>query len=112
MEELPENTPLTDGIYISGNFEGWTGGQDTFKLTHDKGQHIITLPLSEETIHFKFTRGTWESVELNSDGGQLENRSYFFSKKIDTLTVEIAQWADLTPKKSTASHNVSRPCGE
>ncbi len=106
VEELPENTPLTDGIYISGNFEGWTGGQDIYKLTYDKGQHKITLPLSEETIHFKFTRGTWESVELNSDGGQLDNRSFSFSKKIDTLTVQIAQWADLTPKKSTASHNV------
>ncbi len=85
VEGLPDNTPLTDGIYISGNFEGWTGGQDIYKLTYDKGQHKITLPLSEETIHFKFTRGTWESVELNSDGGQLDNRSFSFSLGICLL---------------------------
>lgn len=103
VEGLPENTPSTDGIYISGDFEGWTGGQDAYKLTYDQGRHMIILPKSEETIHFKFTRGTWDSVELNNDGSQLDNRSFSFNKKTDTLKVEVAQWADLTPKKSTAS---------
>lgn len=106
VEGLPKNTPSDDGVYVSGDFEGWTGGQDAFKLTYDQGKHRIILPKSEKTIHFKFTRGTWDSVELNHDGNQLENRSFSFTKKIDTLKVTIAQWADLTPKKSTASASV------
>ncbi len=106
VEGFPENTPSSDGIYISGDFEGWTGGQDAYRLAYEQGQYKIVLPKSKDIIHFKFTRGTWDSVELNNDGSQLDNRSFSFAKKIDTLKVEIAQWADLTPKKSTASANV------
>ena len=106
VEGLPENTPSTDDIYVSGDFEGWTGGQDAYKLTYVQGQHKIVLPISKETIHFKFTRGSWESVESDIEGRQLDNRSFSFTKKIDTLKVAIAQWADLTPKKSTASASV------
>jgi predicted alpha/beta superfamily hydrolase len=106
VEGLPENTPSTDDIYVSGDFEGWTGGQDAYRLAFDQGQHKIILPGSKETIHFKFTRGSWESVESDTEGRQLDNRSFSFTKKMDTLKVNIAQWADLTPKKSTASSRV------
>lgn len=106
VEGLPENTPSTDDIYVSGDFEGWTGGQDAYRLAHDQGKHKIILPRSEETIHFKFTRGSWESVESDKEGRQLDNRSFSFSKKRDTLKVNIAQWSDLTPKTSTASSSV------
>ena len=48
---------------LSGDFEGWTGGQDAYRLKQYNGQYAITLYQSEETIHFKFTRGSWDSVE-------------------------------------------------
>ncbi len=106
IEGLPENTPTTDAIYISGDFEGWTGGQEAYKLNYHEGKPQITLSRSNEPIYFKFTRGSWDSVELDKEGNQLDNRYFSFSEKIDTLTIDIAKWADLSPKKSTASVNV------
>lgn len=106
VEGLPENTPAKDGIYISGDFEGWTGGQDAYRLKQYNGQYAITLYQSEETIHFKFTRGSWDSVEVDSDGKQLDNRNLSVSKEKDTIRITIAKWANHGPKISTASSNV------
>ena len=106
VEELPKSSLATEDIYVSGDFEGWTGGQEAFKMSYDQGRYKIVLPRSGDAIRFKFTRGSWDSVELDKEGNQLENRYYSFSEKKDTLSIYIAQWADHSPKKSTASSSV------
>ena len=103
---IPKNTPENDQLYISGNFEGWTGGQEAYRLTPKEDAYKIDIPAATGSIEFKFTRGSWDSVELDANGNQLDNRSYSFSGKSDTLRFDIAHWADLSPKKSTASSNV------
>ena len=37
IKKYPENTPINDQIYMSGDFEGWTGGQENFQLTYGQG---------------------------------------------------------------------------
>ena len=106
VEEIPAKTPSTDGIYISGDFEGWSGGQEAYKLTFIDDDYVISIPKVKETIQFKFTRGSWDTVELDKDGKQLDNRDFTFSEKGDTLRVKISRWADLSPINSTASVNV------
>lgn len=106
VEDLPTKMPSTDGIYVSGDFEGWSGGQEAYKLTFIDGVYMISIPKAKETIFFKFTRGSWDSVELGKDGNQLENRRFTFSENSDTLRVKISQWADLSPVKSSATENV------
>jgi alpha-glucosidase len=56
---LPASTPPNASIYLSGNFEGWTGGQEAFRLAKNTDSlYAITLPQMAGTIQFKFTRGS------------------------------------------------------
>lgn len=107
VEKLPENTPENATIYISGDFEGWSGGQEPYKLSQNKNTYFITLPKQSTTIHFKFTQGSWNSVETDLEGNDLNNRTYTFTSKTDTVKAEILNWANTTIKKSTATENVS-----
>ena len=68
--------------------------------------YLIDLPAIEQDIAFKFTRGSWETVEVRADGASIANRSLSLTKKIDTVRLNIEAWEDMTVKKSTASKNV------
>jgi len=108
VTETPENTPEDATIYISGNFEGWSGGSSDYALSRDGGDHFITLGQSQGTIQFKFTLGSWESVEKGPNGKELGNRTYTFGGNGDTILMQIATWASITGSGgSTAAENVS-----
>jgi len=107
LDNLPENTPKNASIYISGDFEGWTGGQEKYKLSQKENCYSITLPKNEGVINFKFTQGSWKTVETNIDGNNLENRTFTFGNKSDTVKIKIANWSSTSSKKSTAAKNLS-----
>lgn len=108
INNLPVNHNYKKDIYISGDFEGWSGGKDLYKLTQQDRKYTITLPKLKETIRFKFTLGSWESVECDSEGHTIANRTYTFSKPQDTVAVDVANWTDASQnvKRSTAAENV------
>ncbi|MEN8124292.1 MAG: alpha/beta hydrolase-fold protein [Bacteroidota bacterium] len=106
INNLPENTPKNTSIYISGDFEGWTGGQVKYKLYQNKNTYSITLPKQINTINFKFTKGSWETVEADNEGTNIDNRTYTYSSKKDTIKISISNWIETSSKKSTAAKNV------
>ena len=107
VNEWPENTTENISIYISGDFEGWTGGQESYKLTKTNNAFHITLPEQSGSINFKFTQGSWDAVERDAKGKQIENRTYTFEKKNDTVSIKILSWdkSDVA-QKSTITDNV------
>ncbi|WP_369412172.1 TIM-barrel domain-containing protein [Hanstruepera marina] len=109
IEELPEIHDAEKGIYISGNFEGWSGGNESYKLQEKDGVYTITLPKSENLILFKFTQGTWDSVESDTKGTSVENRTHNFEVPNDTVKIKIAGWTNnfKTEDPSTAAKNVT-----
>jgi len=107
IENLPKSTPENTSIYISGDFEGWTGGQEKYKLQRNSNSYSITLPKQNETIHFKFTQGSWGTVETDKNGNELGNRNYTFNKVNDTVKIDIQSWSKDKIKKSSATKNVS-----
>ncbi len=109
VEELPERTPKNASIFISGDFEGWSGGKKEYKLEYKNDHYTITLPKELKQIQYKFTQGSWNSVECDMKGLSIENRSYTFNKLNDTLKVKIVGWDNLFDKKinTTASKNVT-----
>ena len=107
IEELPENTLQNGNVFISGDFEGWSGGQAAYQLTEKNRKFFITIPKQNESIQFKFTQGSWDSVEVNSNGEQMQNRTYKFVNQLDTVHILIANWNTITKKKTTAAKNVS-----
>ncbi|WP_339917230.1 alpha/beta hydrolase [Yeosuana marina] len=110
VNEFPEKTLETNSVYLSGNFEGWSGGQEAYKLKHEKKVFSITIPEYKEAINFKFTLGNWDTVECNKDGSAIENRNYVFNKPNDTVYVAISNWTSPRDqnklKVSTAAKNV------
>jgi alpha-glucosidase len=109
VESVPTETPENASIFISGSFEGWSGGKQEFQLEQKDDVHTITLPHMSENIQFKFTQGSWESVECSKKGQAVDNRTYAFNQPNDTLKVKIAGWTNLfdLEKISTAVKNVS-----
>lgn len=110
VDQIPENTPENDNIYIAGDFQGWDPGNPAHILTEDTSQdiHYIVLPADIGDIQFKFTRGDWSRVESDENGKYISNRVYSPANG-DTIYLQILGWEDLdgTGGQSTAAENVS-----
>lgn len=109
VEVLPNDTPKDASIFISGDFEGWSGGYKDYQLEQINGQYQITLPKTEQRILYKFTLGNWDTSESTNKGEAIDNRIYKFNKSNDTIQVKIAGWGHLfdVEEVSTASKNVT-----
>lgn len=91
----PQLTPLFCDIYVAGSLNEWAEGDSNFKLTEEDGIWEITFDGNEgEELEFKFTRGSWSSVEGSSSGGYIPNRSAVFQNGI-TLNLTIEGWEDI-----------------
>lgn len=108
INQLPTHHNYNKDIYISGDFESWSGGKEQFKLNKKNNQYSISIPKHAETISYKFTKGNWDNVECKSNGNPIENRTYAFNKTTDTVIVNIVNWNNPNQKNtpSTAAKNV------
>jgi metallo-beta-lactamase class B len=102
VESLPAITPKDVSVYVAGNFNGWNPGDTAFRLRLDaNGNHVVLLPDSVRgTIEFKFTLGSWDAVETDSAGGDVENRVAVVTPNGDnSYTGRIANWRDPRTKR-------------
>lgn len=81
-------------VYMSGNFNNWLTQDKLFMmekigngLYHFKFTHDFDYP---ETLLYKFTKGDWSEVEINSSGNRTENRST--KKHTGTQKEHVARW--------------------
>jgi predicted alpha/beta superfamily hydrolase len=109
VQSLPAYTPPQDSIYIAGNFNGWEPGLPAYMLHKNaQGKWSITLPAqaSGTVLKFKFTRGSWATVEKGAGGEEIPDRSYTFGTA-DSVDITIANWAGGGGgSTSTAAENV------
>jgi len=68
-------------IYLASNANNWNPGDPEWKLragpADDPGRYSIELPRSAipaSGLRFKFTKGSWETVELDNDLRDIPNR--------------------------------------
>ena len=75
-------------------------GDTAFRLRPDgHGNHVVVLPDSVRgTIEFKFTLGSWDAVETDSAGGDVENRVAAVAAN-RSYTGRIANWRDPRTKR-------------
>ncbi|MEJ2594891.1 MAG: alpha/beta hydrolase-fold protein [bacterium] len=109
ITSLPQETPPDDPIYMASNLNGWNPGSPDHLLTrNDDGLYEITTEAFPEgiAIEFKFTRGSWATVEKGPNMEELPNRTFTFGNG-DTVDIIIYNWADLGSAESTATWNVS-----
>ena len=72
----PEDEDLP--VYLAGNFNDWNSNDKSYQLHKvDKGKYLFTFndvnafPLP---IEYKYTRGSWETEELDKFGNSITNR--------------------------------------
>ncbi len=107
ITKVPSNTPTNLEIYIAGNFQGWNPGHPDYLLTDNgDGTFEITISPNPGNLEYKFTRGSWGTVEGNANGGFLPNREYFYNGTQATEELEILSWEDVGGVNSTATDNV------
>lgn len=105
---LPDYTPVTDSLYIAGDFTGWQPGVAEYMLhKNQQGKWSITLADKPDgtILRFKFTRGSWETVEKGPSGEEIPDRNYMYGNA-DSVNILIANWADAGGSNSTAAPNV------
>ncbi len=107
INELPDEHDYSQSIYISGSFEGWTGGSKDYKLEQIDKQYSIALPKDMCDIQYKFTMGSWATEELGANGEKIENRTYTCIGEPETVYITIENWGPMDSMVlSTAQENV------
>jgi glucoamylase len=101
---VPSDTPAGDAVYLSGNYDvlgtgipssdDWVAtdypmtrtGTDTWTLT------LTGVPTAD--FQYKFTLGSWSTVEETSSCGDLANRAFDFTTADETYTASdaVAAW--------------------
>ena len=109
ITSLPANTPNNSTVYLAGSINNWNEANPQFIMQPDGlGVLQITIPEGNGQVSYKFTRGSWTSVEGNANGGFLPNRSFTFTGSPQTINVTIQSWEDISGSgsNSTAASNV------
>lgn len=89
---IPEDTPADAEIFISGNFNNWNPGSRSLMLKQDNnGNYFVSIPRDRNMLEFKFTRGSWNTCEVDADGNEIPNRVYRYGD-IDALELEVVKW--------------------
>lgn len=95
IKKLPPNTPPSDEIYISGNFNNWDPGDPGYRLRRNRDSiYEIKLPKGIGEVEYKFTRGDWSTVEKDLCGFETGNRYALYGRD-KVVEEEIASWNDL-----------------
>ena len=107
---IPVNTPPNDPIHIAGTFNEWTAGHPDYILERQEdGTLSIEVEPEIGQVKFKFTRGSWETVETTAQGGFQPDHTLNYDGTPMTIELSILNWKDLSSEpngNSTASPNV------
>lgn len=90
-------SPGGDTVYLAGNINGWNPADERYQIT----QNRVFIKNVSGIIEFKFTKGNWNSVEVNEDGSDITNRVFKITSDT-TLTCIVKGW------KKTASQSVPK----
>lgn len=107
LTSVPPDTPAGAVIHVAGSFNAWNPGAAGYVLgSHPDGGYVLTLPESVRgAVEFKFTLGSWKTVETSAAGRDVPNRTFTVpSVGAATVTAVVAGWWD-----SVAEARVSRP---
>ena len=95
---VPSHTPPEETVHIAGDFQGWDPGATPMTRV-DEFTWTITLPFPEgDPPEYKYTRGSWEAVEKDSECGEIPNRTFTVTFGTDgTQSIEdsVGKWRDV-----------------
>lgn len=104
---VPKNTPECDKIYITGNHRQlgrWSPNSVSLTKVSPQKYEFQGKFKKNTRLYFKFTRGSWNSVEKDKDFHEVSNRALRVQKP-GVFRYSIENWSDLgcsiAPRKPT-----------
>ena len=96
--DIPGSTPDDASLYVAGNFNGWNPRDKNYRLKEElNGIYSVWIPVRDDTVQYKFTRGNWSSIEGADNGRARPNRLYINSQENkDLVSINIKTWEDLS----------------
>ncbi|MCA8829645.1 alpha/beta hydrolase-fold protein [Hymenobacter pini] len=97
LTAVPASTPGNATLYLAGSFNAWNPGSTPYALTKAAdGTYQVTLPATVTgTVEFKFTRGSWATVETDAQNNDISNRRYTIGSSPATVDLQVVRWKDL-----------------
>ncbi len=97
VTNIPSNTPDDAPIFITGPFNNWNPADPDHKLERlQNGTYQFVLHNSD-TLSFKFTRGSFQSMEADKNGKPITSRLLIpFQLKSQNILYSIEGWEDLS----------------
>ncbi len=110
VNAIPNNSPVGDDIFVAGNFNNWAEGNTDYILSNNGDNTFsITINPNPGLIEFKFTRGTWATVEGDENGNFQANHTFNYDGSPSAVSIPILSWEDQGAPgggQSTATYNV------
>ena len=105
LTQLPTNTPTSATIYLAGSCNMWQPASGSYAFIRaDDGSYQCTLPASVVgDIEFKFTRGTWSTVETDAHQQDIGNRQLRVSDRPTVIRLQVDGWKDSGQNGSPAA---------
>jgi len=113
VEDTTKTANSSDPVTIGTNHGDWNPGHPDWVMTprsDGRWQIIVDKPDAPGRMQFKFARGEWESVELDHNGAQIENRilepvdvSELDEGQKPILEFVVRNWADKIPGATRAA---------
>jgi alpha-glucosidase len=81
-------------LFLAGDFNGWNPVDKAWELVkNETGNYILNKDLPAGIVHFKVTRGSWNTVECDAVGKAIDNRNLLI-KSDTSVVLDIAGWQD------------------
>ena len=109
ITSFPSNTPADATIYFASSINNWSPNNSNYIMQSDGlGNKQIVIPQGTGTVSYKFTRGSWATVEKDANGNEIADRTFTFTSQPQTFNLSVLSWADLSGNTgtSTAAANV------
>jgi len=96
--QIHSSTPSDAALYVTGNFNDWRTDDPDYRLRLQPDSTFeVRVPLSKDTLEYKFTRGNWSSVEGRASGRARFNRQLIADQwEGEAVQVSIASWEDIS----------------
>ncbi|MGY3090252.1 putative alpha/beta superfamily hydrolase [Hymenobacter sp. UYAg731] len=108
LTQVPATTPAGDTLFVAGSFNDWNPHSRGYALRKQAdGTYQISLPPGLGSIEYKFTRGSWPTVEVDGKNEQIANRKADLTTARE-ITNQVLAWNEQSgaSKKHTATPQV------
>ncbi|MFD2720041.1 alpha/beta hydrolase-fold protein [Hymenobacter monticola] len=94
IDQVPAITPATDTLFVAGSFNDWNPHSPKYALRKSTdGTYQVTLPAGLGAVEYKFTRGSWATVEIHDKNQGIANRKADLASARE-VHHRVLAWAD------------------